>query len=75
MLIPWKKLSSDVLTSLMEEFITREGTEYGRTEKSLESKVAQVRNQLQSGDAVILFDPETQTCNIVTARDAESGCR
>ncbi len=69
MRIPWDKLSDDVLDALLEEFITREGTEYGAAEVPLERKVNQVRQQLKSGDAVIVFDSESQTCNIVLSRD------
>jgi uncharacterized protein YheU (UPF0270 family) len=67
MQIPWKQLSSDALTGLIEEYATREGTEYGRIEISLPGKVAQIRKQLETGEAVILFDSDTQTCNIVPA--------
>lgn len=72
MQIPWDKLSDDVLNALLEEFITREGTEYGDSEVPLEQKVQQVRRQLKSGDAVIVYDAETQTCNIVLSRNLPS---
>lgn len=47
----------------------REGTDYGEREHSLEQKVAQVRAQLERGQARILFDPETNTVTleVVTA--------
>lgn len=70
--IPWNQLSSNALSGLIEEYATREGTEYGRTEISLPSKVEQIRKQLETGEAIILFDPDTQTCNIVMGRDAVS---
>jgi uncharacterized protein YheU (UPF0270 family) len=72
MRIPWDQLSDHVLNALVEEFITREGTEYGDSEVPLERKVHQVRGQLKSQDAVIVFDTETQTCNIVLSRDLPS---
>ena len=65
MQIPWQSLSREALDGLIEEFITREGTEYGLTEVSMVRKVEQVTRQLHSGKAIIDFDPEMQTCNIV----------
>lgn len=43
----------------------REGTDYGERELSLEQKVAQVRTQLERGQARILFDPESNTVTLV----------
>lgn len=65
MLIPVEQLSDAALQGLIEEFVTRDGTDYGDCEASLESKVAQVRRQLASGDAVILFSQSKGVCNIV----------
>ena len=62
--IPHTSLSPEVLQALIEEFVTREGTEYGRVDVELETKVAQVLAQLERGEAVITFDDETQTCSI-----------
>lgn len=63
--IPYQQLSPEALTGLIEEFVTREGTEYGLTEVSRERKIAQVMRQLERGSAVILFDPDSSSCNIV----------
>ena len=62
-------LSPDALRGLVEEFVTRNGTDYGVTERGLEEKIAQVTAQLRSGEARIVFDPETETANIVMARE------
>jgi uncharacterized protein YheU (UPF0270 family) len=70
MQVPWDRLEPETLTNLIEEFVTRDGTDYGTHEASVAAKVAQVRRQLQRGEAVIVFDEETETCNIVLARDA-----
>lgn len=63
--IPAEQLSPDALQGLIEEFITREGTDYGEVEWSLEQKVGQVRAQLQRGDAVIVFDIVAESCTIM----------
>jgi len=65
LVIPAEQLSPDALLGLIEEFITREGTDYGEVEWSLERKVEQVRAQLRRGDAVILFDVAAESCTIV----------
>jgi hypothetical protein len=49
----------------VEEFITREGTDYGQVEVDLETKVMQVLRQLKKGEAAIVFDEKSETCNIV----------
>ena len=46
-------------------FILREGTDYGVREFSLEEKVLHVRKQLDSGHAVVAFDPNVESCSIV----------
>lgn len=66
--IPWQRLSDDVLDSVIEEFVSREGTEYGAEDYTLAAKVAQVRLQLQRGEAVIDFDPDTETCHLIARR-------
>ncbi|MGV3593347.1 MAG: YheU family protein [Gammaproteobacteria bacterium] len=64
MQIPHTALSPEALQNLLEEFVTREGTEYGLHDYSLVDKVRQVRRQIETGRAVILYDPETSTCHI-----------
>ena len=49
---------------MIESFVLREGTDYGEREFSLEQKVAQVRAQLERGQARILFDPQSNTVTI-----------
>ena len=65
MLIPYDQLQPETLTALLEEFVSRDGTDYGEEEIALEAKVAQVKAKLASGEAVILFSESTGQCNIV----------
>ena len=62
--IPFQDLKVETLTPIIEEFISREGTDYGDHEISLEQKVQQVMNQLQRGKIVVTFDPESQSCDL-----------
>jgi uncharacterized protein len=63
--IPHAELSAEALRGVIESFVLREGTDYGEREYSLEQKVAQVRAQLERGQARILFDPESNTVTLV----------
>lgn len=65
--IPTDALSPDALRALLEEFVSRDGTDYGAVEKSLEEKVADVRRQLARGEVRIVFDPGSETTTIVPA--------
>lgn len=66
MIIPWSALSQEALNGLMEEFITREGTDYGEMEVSLYDKVDDVLEQLKQGEVVIVFDPVMETTSLLT---------
>ncbi len=61
----YNQLSSEVLQGVIEEFVTRDGTDYGEVEVPLETKIAQVLGQIKSGKAVIVFDQKTETCTIL----------
>ena len=64
-------LSADALRGLVEEFVTRSGTDYGEVERSTDEKIADVMVQLERGDVRIVFDPQTESANLVTARDLD----
>ncbi len=63
--VPADELSEDALEALIEDFITREGTDYGAVEHSLSQKKSSVRTQLARGDAVIVFDLRTESVTLV----------
>jgi len=69
LIIPPEKLSPDTLRAVIEEFVTREGTDYGEVEVSLETKIARVRKDLTSGKAILLFDRQDQACTIMSRDD------
>lgn len=62
--IPYERLSAEALQGIIEEFIAREGTDYGDYQYSFADKREQVLQQLKAGRAVILFDPESSSCQI-----------
>ena len=65
--IPHRELSEEALRGVVESFVLREGTDYGQRDYSLDEKIAAVMRQLDRGEAVIVFDPETATVDIVAA--------
>ena len=62
-----KDLSADSLRGLVEEFVSRDGTDYGRLEKTLDDKVDAVMRQLDAGEVCIVFDREEERANLVSA--------
>ena len=64
--IPPDQLNPEILQAIIEEFINREGTDYGAEELSLEQKVEQVKARLQAGTAVIAFDPVSESCTLLS---------
>ncbi|MEK9822349.1 MAG: YheU family protein [Gammaproteobacteria bacterium] len=66
--IPWDSLSETALRGIVEEFVTREGTEYGARPVSLDEKRRAVMRQLEAGEVLITFNDEDQTCSLIPAR-------
>ena len=66
--VPWEALPPETLRRVLEEFVTREGTDYGETAFTLDEKVAHVARQLQRREAVLTFDPDTETIALAVRR-------
>lgn len=62
-----EQISEEALNRIMEDFILREGTEYGLNNHSLDTKRAQVMLQLKSKKVFILYDNELNSCNLMTS--------
>ena len=67
--IPVDRLSPETLQGVIEEFISRAGTDYGAVEATRETKFRQVKSKLENGLAVLVFDDETETTHIFPAGD------
>ncbi|MCP3888101.1 MAG: YheU family protein [Desulfobulbaceae bacterium] len=65
MIVPYEELSTEALRGLIEEFVTRPGTDTGYTEGSLEANVEMVLMQLKLGDVLVVYDAITQTTNLI----------
>ena len=64
--IPAERLNTEIMTAIIEEFILREGTDYGAQEVDFARKVSQVKALLEAGEVTITFDPKTENCTLLT---------
>lgn len=69
MIIPHQQLDKDTLYNLIESYVLREGTDYGEQEFSIESKVAQVHQQLKKGDAMVFFSELHESVTIISKNE------
>ncbi len=65
LIIPFELLETETLNRLIEECVSREGTDNGY-EVSLATKSAQVLSRLKCGEMVIVFDQQSQVANILS---------
>jgi len=63
--VPYTRLAPETLRRLAAEYVTRDGTDYGAIERTLEEKVDRLLRQLERGEAAIVYDEATETINIV----------
>ena len=70
-IVPYQELPNDLLQNVIESFITREGTDYGLIEYSLEEKVQHVRTQLQNKEIYIVFEGESESITLIPAQQAK----
>jgi uncharacterized protein YheU (UPF0270 family) len=68
--IPPARLQPDVLQALLEEFATRDGTDYGERETSLVQKVESLARQLTQGDIKLLYDADSEYWDLVAQDEA-----
>jgi len=67
--IPVESLSPEALRGVIEEFILREGTDYGWRETSHDAKISSIRGQLDKGEIRIVFDPQSESVTLVERRN------
>jgi uncharacterized protein YheU (UPF0270 family) len=67
MIIPLEQLTSETLSAIIENFVLREGTEYGSEDVSLNDKITQVHQQLKQGTALLVYSELHETVNILPA--------
>ena len=65
--VPHHALTAAALRGVIEEFATRDGTDYGAAEIALDEKVAEILRQLERGEVRIVIDSETESVTLITA--------
>lgn len=65
MIIPIDQLPAETLDNIIREFVLREGTDYGMEEASLTAKILKVKQQLEQGEAVLVYSELHETVNIM----------
>jgi uncharacterized protein YheU (UPF0270 family) len=69
MIIPPEKLEPQTLLNILEEYISREGTDYGEVELSLAEKVKKLLPQVNNGDVLIIYDEVLDSIDLREAKD------
>jgi len=59
------RLSQEALEGIVDDYIVREGTDYGHRDIPLVEKRRQVLAEIEAGRARIVFDPETRSTTVV----------
>jgi uncharacterized protein YheU (UPF0270 family) len=72
MIIPYTELSEDTLQALIEDFVTRDGTDYGQDEVSMQEKAEHLLVLLKSGEVLISYNEDTETCGLITREEFEN---
>ncbi len=66
--VPYEQLEPETLQNLIQEFVMRDGNDWGNVEGVLENKVSQVMQQLRNRQAKVVFDLKSETANIIIRR-------
>lgn len=75
LIIPPEKLDPEVLESVLESYITREGTDYGESELSLHDKLDTLRPQIKKGEVLIVYDEESESITLMTKKEYQAFSR
>ena len=63
--VPYKQIDPNTLRRMIQEFVTRDGSDWAEAGCTLDDKVEQVLQQLKNKRIKVVFDLKTQTANLV----------
>lgn len=63
--VPPEALDEPTLQALLEEFVTRDGTDFS----DVDERIADMRSMLRTGRAHIVYDSVSESCNYVLDQD------
>lgn len=69
LVVPTDSLAPETLEALIDEFLLREGTDYGSVELTLEAKRSRALRQLQAGHVRVVFDLENESATLIEAKE------
>lgn len=67
--VPYDQLAPETLRKVIEDLVTRDGTDYGDVEKTLEQKAAALLRLLESGAAKLVVDLATESIGLMTKEE------
>ncbi len=66
--VPYQQIDPETLRRMIQEFVSRDGADWGDVGCALDDKVEQVLQQLLQKQVKIVVDFHSQTANIVACR-------
>lgn len=66
--VPYQQIDPETLRRIIQEFVSRDGADWGDVGCALDDKVDQVLQQLLHNQVKVVFDLRSQTVNIVACR-------
>ena len=65
LIVPPDRLDCATLEAIAQDFVTRDGTDYGEREVSTRDKVAQILTLIRRGEVLLAYDEETESINLI----------
>ena len=72
MLIPYQQLDEITLNNLIEQYILREGTDYGEVEFSLQEKTQQILLQIKNKDIHIIYSELEESVTLISNHELQA---
>ena len=67
--VPITSLSAEAQQGVIDEFIWREGTDYGWQEASHDKKRTDILRQIERGEILLTFSPGDESLTLMTKRE------
>ena len=67
--VPYAQLAPETLRKVIEDLVTRDGTDYGDVEKTLEQKSTTLMRLLESGAAMLVVDLATESIGVMSKEE------
>ena len=66
LIVPPEQLSDEALSGVLQEYISREGTDYGLREITFEAQLEQAKSAMLDGECILIFDRQTECCQLLS---------